>query len=171
MFAWLASQPTLKSLSFPHLILPNDSSSVFAGAGSHIQHSTIGTLASSAQPSLFVDTLHLLPRLERIRGPAPLVAALVPERPVKAIALHIHATLYDGFKPSALMAELARGTAAVTELAVVTTPQIRIDARTLERTLMAAGAELGVALRVLEIRSTLDDDVSLPQTFFMFVTQ
>lgn len=158
MFSWLASQPSLTSLSTPHLILDARISHILSGAGSQPDHSSDRSedrpLLSLASPS------QLLPRLNHILGPSSLVAALTPGRPLTSLTLHIHSTLYDGLRPSALMAAIAQATTPVTHLSVVTTSRSKIDARTLDRVLMAAGAELGKDLRTLEIESTLEDDVS-----------
>lgn len=158
MFSWLVSQPSLTSLSFPHLVLDGRTSQILSGAGSQSEDSTSGldsrSILSLASPS------RLLPKLTHALGPSCLVAALTPGRPLTSLTLHIHSTIYDGLRPSALMAAVAQATTPVTRLSVVATSRSRIDARTLDRVLMAAGAELGSSLRSLEIESTLEDEVS-----------
>lgn len=159
MFLWLVSQPSLTALSFPHLVLDSRTSDLLLGAGSQsdcdVNRSSDNCFLSLASPS------QLLPRLNHIVGPSSLVTALAPGRPLTSLSLHIHSTIYDGLRPSALMAKIAQATTPVLHLNVVTSIRSRIDVRTLDRVLMAAGAELGKDLKTLEIETTLEDDVSL----------
>ncbi|EKM51350.1 uncharacterized protein PHACADRAFT_177993 [Phanerochaete carnosa HHB-10118-sp] len=158
LFAWLANQPKLTSLSFPHLTLDNESVKWFAAAGSQLANIPEEDQDSqSDSPTMFPSTF--LPALDHIAGPAPLVSAIVPGRPLTSVAVHIHITIYDGLRPSALATELTRGSVSVTSFSLVTPRHSRVDARTIERVLMAAGAELGTTLKVLEIETPLEDQV------------
>lgn len=159
LFAWLSNQPKLTSLSFPNLVLDKESAKWIAGAGSQLanipEEDQDGE--SAAAPVLFPPSL--LSALDHIAGPSALVSAIVPGRPVASVTVQIHTTIYDGLRPSALVAELAQGSASVTSFALVAPHQSRVDARTIERVLMAAGAELGGTLKVLEIETSLEDQV------------
>lgn len=164
LFAWLTNQPDLTSLSFPHLSLDNESAKWFAGAGSQLANISEEDQDGQSTPSAtFPSTL--LPALDHISGPSTLIGAVVPGRPLTSIAVHLHTTIYDGLRPSALVAELARGSTSVTSFALVAPPRSRVDARTIERVLMAAGAELGATLKVLEIETPLEDQVCRGASF------
>ncbi|GJE94114.1 hypothetical protein PsYK624_102820 [Phanerochaete sordida] len=158
LFAWLTNQPKLTSLSFPHLALDNESARWIAGAGSQLanipeEDQDSQTVAAAALPP------SLLPALDHISGPSALVSALVPGRPLTSVTVLIHTTIYDGLRPSALVAALAQSSTSVTSFALIAPQRCRVDARTIERVLMAAGAELGNTLKVLEIETPLDDQV------------
>lgn len=156
LFTWLTHQPTLKSLSFPRLSLDPESSHWFAGAGSQLAEIPED---DPEQPARAALPPTLIPALEHLGGPAPLVSALAPGRPLTAATVQLHTTIYDGLRPSALAAELARSTAVVTALTVVAPLRSRVDARTIERVLMAAGAELGAKIKTLGIECPLDEQV------------
>ena len=158
LFAWLTNQSTLTSLSFPHLILDPETSNWLAGAGSQL--SDIPEDQEERNSSSYTLPLTLLPALQHVCGPAPLIVALAPGRPLSSVMLRLYTTIYDGLRPSALVAELARSTASVASLTVVAPPESRVDARTIERVIMAAGAELGAALTVLEIETSQENQVS-----------
>ena len=157
LLAWLTNQPKITSLSFPHLTLDSEPSQWLAGAGSQLSNIPEDQEEQGDSPYTFPPSL--LPALEHVCGPAQFVAALTPGRPLGSVTLHLYTTIYDGLRPSALVAELARSTAGVTALAVVAPPQSRVDARTIERVIMAAGAELGAAITVLEVESPQENQV------------
>lgn len=156
LFAWLTNQSTLTSLSFPHLTLDSESSQWFAGAGSQLTDIP-EDLEESVSSSTFPPTL--LPALSHICGSTSLATALVPGRPLTSVTLLIHTTIYDGLRPSALVAELSKSTATVASLAVVVSPRSRVDPRTVERVIMAAGAELGGIIKTLEVESSWENQV------------
>ncbi|KAH9840614.1 uncharacterized protein C8Q71DRAFT_415982 [Rhodofomes roseus] len=167
LWAWLAKQPELTSLSFPHLLQntaecnlpppPVDTPHTDADA-------TLDTLPEDtlAQPGAGLLPSHFLPRLAHFHGPASLTAAIVPGRPVCSVKLHVHTTLYDGLKPSAIMGALTRSRTSMTRL-VVSVSLTQVDARTLERVFMSAGSALGSQLEVLAVEWALDDEVLYKQ--------
>jgi hypothetical protein len=157
IFAWLANQPRLTSLSFPRLVLDSDSIHWLAGAGSHLVG--ISEEDQGRNVSLAGISSSTFPFLDHVSGPASLVIALVPGRPLRSVTVHIYTAIYDGLRPSALAAELARGTADITSLGIVVPPRSRVDARTLERVLMATGAEIGATIKTLEVDCPLDEQV------------
>ncbi|PCH34621.1 hypothetical protein WOLCODRAFT_27331 [Wolfiporia cocos MD-104 SS10] len=135
LLSWLEKQPDIATLSFPTLRL------------------------FSAAPSI---PSHVLPRLAHFHGPAPMASVAIPGRPVKSAVLHVHNTLYDGLKPSALMTALTRSASVLTHL-VVEASATAVDARTLERVLMSAGAALGSQLEVLGVLWALPDEILYKQ--------
>ncbi|KAH9927655.1 uncharacterized protein B0H18DRAFT_1003044 [Fomitopsis serialis] len=163
LWVWLAKQPELISLSFPHLLQNPADCSLPEAAPADTAHQD--TDAGADTP--FEDTLapaaprlpaYLLPRLAHFHGPASLAAAVVPGRPVRSVTLHVHTTLYDGLKPSAIMSALTRSRTGVVRMGV-SVSLTQVDARTLERVFMSAGAELGSQLEVLAVEWVLDDEV------------
>jgi hypothetical protein len=162
MFTWLLGQPTLTSLSFPKLTIDERTSDMLSGAGNALsEHSSDEPQALDSGQSLlsFPFVSRLVPNLSRLYGPTSIVAALAPGRPLHFVTMHVHSTIYNGLRPSALMSVVAQATTPVAHLAITTTSHNSVDARSLERVLMAAGAELGAGLKTLEIESTLDDEV------------
>ena len=152
---WLGLQPSLTSLSFPNLILSDDNSRLLAassGQPSEDSHSTPSTTSLALPPTL-------LPSLARLSGPANMVAALVPRRPVASTSVHIHCTIYDGLRPSSLVSEIAKSSATISRFGLATSVHHKIDARTVERVLMSAGSAFGADVEVLEITTTLEDEV------------
>ncbi|KZT66306.1 hypothetical protein DAEQUDRAFT_695826 [Daedalea quercina L-15889] len=159
-WAWLARQPDLTSLSFPHLLQNATECSLLEPPPSAEAHDAgLDTLAedTTVPASLYLPS-HILPRLAHFHGPASLVAAVVPGRPVRSVTLHVHTTLYDGLKPSAIMGALTRSRAGLVRLAV-SVSLTQVDARTLERVFMSAGAALGSQLETLAVEWVLDDEV------------
>lgn len=157
-FAWLAKQPNITSLSFSNLVLDDDANQWLAGSSGQLM--CIPEDRNPSRPATPVFHATLLPRLAHLSGPTSLVSALTPGRPLSSLAVSIQRTIYDGLRPSALAAELARGVCPVTHLCVLASAQSRIDARTFERVLMAMGSELGSGVDVLEVECALDDQVS-----------
>ena len=66
--------------------------------------------------------------------------------------------LYDGLQPSAVMSALTRSRAGVARLGI-SASLTQVDARTLERVFMSAGAALGSQLDTLAVDWVLDDEV------------
>lgn len=161
MVSWLAKQPSIMSLSFPDLVVDQTLDDYLNNAPNDISKMS-DTLASETDTPAFFRPLplpaSLLPRLTYFNGPAPMAAAVVPGRPVATVTLHIHTTLYDGLKPSAIMSALTRSAASLTHLTIEVT-STRVDARTVERVLMSTGAELGSQLEVLEVHWVLEEEV------------
>lgn len=159
LVSWLASQPTLISLSLPNLVLQNFNNLNLTQAcilnGTSIPHNSDDTTAISRR---------LLPNLSYLQAPTSLASALVPGRPVRTLFLNVHTTLYDGLRPSALMQSLATSSGPIKRLTIGTNVNLKVDSRTLERVLMSAGAELGSYLEILEIEWVLEDEVSVRVT-------
>ncbi|PSR84190.1 hypothetical protein PHLCEN_2v5478 [Hermanssonia centrifuga] len=156
LIVWLGNQTVLTSLSFPYLKLDDETVQSLTGSGS--QEQTLDEAHGAPLPHSILSS-RLLSKLSHFHGPASLAAALSAGRPLTTIRLPIHSTLYDGLRPSALMADIARTTCPLTHLAVIADPQSRVDARTIERLLMSAGSELGEKLQVLEVECALEDEV------------
>ncbi|KAI0086816.1 hypothetical protein BDY19DRAFT_894139 [Irpex rosettiformis] len=172
MFAWLTTQPTLTSLSFPNLILDERTSDILSGAGNALSEPTSDEphqLDSSTSLLSFPFVSQLVPDLTRLHAPSSIVAALAPGRPLTFITMHLHSTIYNGLRPSALLSTISQATTPLTHLAITTSPRSAVDPRTLERVLMAAGAELGKNLKTLEIESTLEDEVLFKQLHIVLV--
>ena len=74
------------------------------------------------------------------------------------VQIPIQCTLYDGLRPSALMSALAAARETLRVLAIQPA-STKIDQRTIERVVMAAGAELGECVETLEVHWVLDDEV------------
>lgn len=159
-FDWLRSQPSLTSLSFPNLVLEESNLQLLSTTSSQQESPSIGSEQDAISQSLFAPDV--LPKLAELRGPSSLVAALVPGRPLTSIQLQIHSTIYDGLRPSAILAGIAKSSSPVTRLGFKASPQTRVDARTIERLLMSAGSELGAHVQTLEIECALEDEVRIP---------
>ncbi|KAI0076659.1 hypothetical protein K474DRAFT_1214317 [Panus rudis PR-1116 ss-1] len=173
--SWLGSQPTLSSLSLPNLSLdpsynlneqslsPNTSkSSLSASIPSQFMLED-----TTAPPRLSLSSSQILPYLRKLHAPTALAQLLVPGRPVRSLSLNLHSTLYDGLKPSALMTSLARSTDPIRYLRISQSERLKTDARTFERVLMSAGAELGDTVEVLMIEWVLDDEILYKQISYI----
>ena len=156
---WLTTQHHLISLSLPSLTteLPL-SPCVPVKCLSDPDRIDLGRFSFPTPPSRSLST----PNLRKFDGPISLVQALVPGRPVSEVVIHVNKTLYDGLKPSQLMRSIARSTASVERLSIRSSPSAVIDARTMERLLMSAGAEFGPSVLHLEISWAGDDQVRTP---------
>lgn len=160
MFTWLKTQPTLTSLRFPNLVM--ESTLLFTRPNTNPSHEhKLPPSSSRGSPAPLSIPSHALSKLSHFHGPASFIPIVVPDRPVQSLAITIHTTLYDGLRPSALMASVKRSKALVTSLSVVASGQKKVDARTFERVLMSVGSELGESLSTLEIEWILEDEVSL----------
>ena len=185
LFSWLGRHPALHTLSFPNLVLPSlppvpskpiDTRKIPSRphtphtpdtppqasrrpATSHdckSKSSSPSPTAESPTPPLFPTTL--LPQLHTLTCPPVLATALVPGRPLVRVQIPIQCTLYDGLRPSALMSALAAARETLRVLAIQPA-STKIDQRTIERVVMAAGAELGECVETLEVHWVLDDEV------------
>ncbi|KAF7796237.1 hypothetical protein EIP86_007411 [Pleurotus ostreatoroseus] len=159
-FEWLVGQPDISSLSFPNLILDDSNARLLAYTSE--QHPSIPEDSVDDKTSWTVPS-QVLKNLAEICGPASLVAALTPGRPVTSVRLHIHSTIYDGLRPSALVLALAQSsaTSSITRLTLVAVSHAdgKVDARTTERVLMSVGSELGESVQILAVESSLEDEV------------
>ncbi|KAI0665494.1 hypothetical protein C8Q78DRAFT_1115205 [Trametes maxima] len=165
LVTWLGRQPTLEALSFPRLLIHELPASVSPGSPP-VLHTpptpdtpTNDTDASAPTPPTSPSPIPLtvLPQLRRVHGPVAIAAALAPGRPLESAKLPIQYTLYDGLRPSAVMSALA--TARTTLKTLTIRPvSTKIDARTLERVVMSAGAELGDFIETLEVHWVMDDE-------------
>ncbi|KAL1942271.1 hypothetical protein VTO73DRAFT_6335 [Trametes versicolor] len=175
LVAWLARHPELTALSLPRLVLPalpalpdtsapntpptpdtpTHESDATAPTSSTSSNCSSPSSSSSPQSSPIPSTV--LPKLRKVHGPVVLAAALAPGRLLESAKLPIQNTLYDGLRPSAIMSALAsaRDTLRTVTIRPVST---KIDSRTLERVVMAAGAELGEFVETLEIHWVMDDE-------------
>ena len=154
LISWLPSQTTLVSLSLPNLISHySPSISITITTPTSIPpDKTDDTTASATVPST-------LPNLSHLHAPTSLVPVIAPGRPIQTLSLNIHTTLYDGLKPSAVMQSLAKSSGPIKYLTICASVKNKIDARTFERVVMSAGAELGSYLETLDIEWVLEDEV------------
>ncbi|EIN04161.1 hypothetical protein PUNSTDRAFT_128467 [Punctularia strigosozonata HHB-11173 SS5] len=167
LLAWLAERPSITRLALPSLSDPPPTPT-----------------ADDATP----PDASTLPRLASYTGPPALAAHLAPGRPLVNATLVVHTTLYDGLRPAALMRALSLASprhppsssasssllppassppapstpatpsepGTLRELGIHAAP--RVDARTLEKVLMAAGSQLGDRLRELEVGAGILDE-------------
>ncbi|KAI0331579.1 hypothetical protein GY45DRAFT_1345247 [Cubamyces sp. BRFM 1775] len=176
LFAWLARHPSLAVLSLPKLVLNDLPPPVDAGTptpphtprtpdtpthDSNALASSSSSSSSSPSPSPCDSTIPdtVLPNLRRVHAPAAIAGALAAsgQRPLESAKILIQNTLYDGLRPSAIMGALAAARGTLRTL-TIKPASARIDARTLERVVMAAGAELGGFVETLEVHWVLDDE-------------
>lgn len=155
-FNWLAIQNDLIFLSLPALTTelkhppcipfrrPSESGCM-----------RLGRLSLPTSPSRSTS----MPNLRKFDGPISLVLDFIPGRPVSEVVLHVDKTLYDGLRPSQLMGSIAKSTASIERLSICSSPSATIDARTMERLLMSAGAKFGPSVLHLEIGWATDDEV------------
>lgn len=154
--SWLTAQHDMTSLSLPALTTElRCSPCVPVRRPSHPDSIDLGPLSFPTPPSHSLN----VPDLRKFDGPLSLVQGLVPGRPVSEVVIRVNKTLYDGLKPSQLMGSIAKSTASIERLSIRSSPSTAIDARTMERLLMSAGAEFGSSVRHLEITWTTDDEV------------
>ena len=157
--SWLTTQHPMISLSLPAL-----TTELFLSPCVPVQRPSdpdridLGRFSFPTPPSRSLN----IPNLRKFDGPISLVQDLVPGRPVSEVVIHVNKTLYDGLKPSQLMGSIARSTASVERLSIRSSPSRIIDARTMERLLMSAGAEFGPSVLHLEISWAGDDEVRTP---------
>ena len=155
--SWLTTQHDMTFLSLPALI-------------TELKHlPCVPAQRSSGRMRLRLLSLHTppsrslsTPNLQRFDGPISWVQDLIPGRPVSDVVIHVNKTLYDGLKPSQLMNSIAKSTASVERLSIHSCPSAVIDARTMERLLMSAGAKFGPSVLHLEIGWAPDDEVRGP---------
>ncbi len=182
LFSWLGRHPALHTLCLPKLVLPSlppdplklvDTRKIPSRphtphtpdtpprclATSHdckSKSSSPSPTSDFPPPALFPASL--LPQLQMLTCPPSLATALVPGRPLVRVQIPIQCTLYDGLRPSALMSALASARETLRVLAIQPA-STKIDQRTIERVVMAAGAELGACVETLEVHWVLDDEV------------
>ena len=178
MLNWLVNQPSITSLSLPNLAMKSfvffaagsgantpDTSHISSDGSSIYSHQTSIYSQYSQQdlsnPSTFLISPGLLPQLNYFYGPVSLASALVPGRPLRNVALHIHHSLHDLLRPSSVIRALNRSEFQVSRLSLVASPKHRVDVRTFERMLLSAGSEMGVFLESIEVEWVLEDEVSL----------
>lgn len=155
-FSWLTTQHGMTSLSLPAL-----TTELISSPWIPVQHPSVpdcvdlGPLSFPTPPSRPLS----IPNLRKFVGPISLVQGLVPGRPVSEVVIHVNKTLYDGLKPSQLMASITKSTASVEKLSIRSSPSAVIDTRTMERLLMSAGAEFGPSVLHLEVAWATDDEV------------
>jgi hypothetical protein len=164
--SWLTTQHDLISLSLPALTTEfKVSPCIPVRRPSDSDRIDLGQLSFPTPPSRSLS----IPNLRKFDGPVSLVEGLVPGRPVSEVVIHINKTLYDGLKPSQLMGSLAKSTAPIEKLSIRLCPSTVIDARTMERLLMSAGAEFGSSVLLLEIGWATDDEVRTPLSSLEYV--
>ncbi|OSX62977.1 hypothetical protein POSPLADRAFT_1074311 [Postia placenta MAD-698-R-SB12] len=165
LMSWLADQTALVDISFPdlHLDKPYD---LDIGASEQSSQTELPDTPTQSTTTRRLWPAHLLPHLISFHGPASMAAVVVPGRPVSTAVIHVHSTLWEGLKPSAVMSGLTQSSACLTHLTIKST-STHVDARTLERLFMSAGSELGGQLEVLDIEWVLGDEVLYKQVLPM----
>ena len=156
--SWLTTQYDMTSLSLPALTTElKFSPCVPVQRPSHPDSTDLESLSfpTSSPHSL------IIPNLRKFDGPTSLVQDFVPGRPVSEVVIHVNKTLYDGLKPSKLMDFIAKSTASIERLSIRSSSSGVIDARTMERLLMSAGAEFGPSVLHLEVAWATDDEVCI----------
>ena len=144
--SWLATQPSLESLSFPHLAeYTSAEPSEWASASEPNGHSTPFTTT--------------LPGLKSLRASAEIISALcfAMRHPIQHLTLDVHATLYTGLRPGAVIRSL-RG---VRDMHVIFAPEV--DRRTVEKFLGVTGSMLTgdnnpEAMKSLEVEVSWTDN-------------
>lgn len=154
LFTWMDGQTNITSLAFPNLLEKTDTTppsphthfrtrthaSIHRAPDTPIRPSKSSIFAftpASPRSSYPFNSTTLLPALTALHAPPILTTLLVPTRHLTHVTLTIHATLYTGLRPAAIMSSL-RG---VTNLGVRF--RENVDRRTVEKVLGAAGAALG----------------------------
>ena len=154
--SWLTTQRDMISLSLPALTTELRCSPYFpVQRPPYPDCIDLGPLSFPTPPSHSLS----IPNLRKFDGPASLVQGLVPGRPISEVAIYVNRTLYDGLKPSQLMSSIARSTAPIERLSIRSGPSAVVDARTMERLLMSAGAEFGSSILHLEVTWAAVDEV------------
>ena len=154
--SWLTTQHRMTSLSLPALTTElRYFPCVPVQRPPYPDRIDLGPLSFPTPPSHSFS----IPNLRKFDGPPSLVQGLVPGRPVSEVVIYVNRTLYDGLKPSQLMSSVARATAPIERLSIRSSPSAVIDARTMERLLMSAGAEFGSSILHLEVTWATDDEV------------
>jgi len=148
---WLASQTELISISLPALTTDVTITPIIRNSPP-VNPEAINTGEPPAQRAI-------VSKLMRFEGPPCLATSLIPGRPVSEVVLHIHNTLYDGLKPSALMASLAKSAVPITRLSIIPSSAVKLDIRTVERVLMSAGADIGHSVQTLEVDWMFEEHV------------
>ena len=157
--SWLTTQNDITSLSLPALTTEFTLSPwISVQRPPYPDRADLGRFSFPAPPSRSL----IIPNLRKFDGPISLVQNLVPNRPVSEVVVHVNKTLYDGLKPSQLMGSVAKSTASIERLSIRSSPSAMVDARTMERLLMSAGAEFGPSVLHLEISWATDDEVRTP---------
>lgn len=158
--SWLATQPSLESLSFPHLAEYTSTDPSFVDewvpASGHGPFTTI------------------LPRLESLHASAEIVSALsfAMSNPIQHLRLDVHETLYTGLRPSSVIRSLS----GVHDMHIIFAPEV--DKRTVEKFLgvtgtMLTGQNNPKAMKSLEVEVLWTDndaaEVYHPTFLFRFL--
>lgn len=143
--SWLTTQPSVESLSFPHL-------AEYAST----DPSFIDEWAPVADPSRTDATL--LPSLKSLRASAEIVPMLchAMNNPIQHLTLDVHGTLYTGLRPSSVIRSLN----GVREMHITFAPEV--DKRTVEKFLGVTGSMLtgegkAEAMKSLEVEVSWTD--------------
>lgn len=151
MRSWLATQPSLESLSFPHLVECTTTDPSF-----------IDEWASVADPSQTDGDgsfSTILPGLKSLRASTEIVSTLclAMHNPIEHLRLDVHETLYTGLRPSTVLRSLG----GVRDMHIIFGPEV--DKRTVEKFLgvtgsMLTGEDKAAAMKSLEVEVSWTDD-------------
>ena len=151
MRSWLATQPSLESLSFPHLVECTNADPSFVDEWASV--------ADPSQTDGHGPLSTILPNLKSLRASTEAVSTLCAamHNPIEYLTLDVHATLYTGLRPSTVIRSLG----GVRDMHIIFAPEV--DKRTVEKFLgvtgsMLTGEDKAAAMKSLEVEVSWTDD-------------
>ena len=150
MRSWFATQPSLESLSFPHLVECTGTDPSFVDEWDPV----VDPSPTEGHGSFTT----VLPGLKSLRASTEIVSTLcfAMHNPVKHLTLDVHETLYKGLRPSSVIRSLN----GVRDMHIIFGPEV--DKRTVEKFLGVAGSMLtgedkAEAMKSLEVEVSWTD--------------
>ena len=150
MRSWFATQPSLESLSFPHLVECTSTDPSFVDEWDPV--------ADASQTNDHGPLTTLLPGLKSLRASTEIVSTLcfAMHNPIEHLTLDVHETLYTGLRPSSVIRSLN----GVRDMHIIFGPEV--DKRTVEKFLGVAGSMLtgedkAEAMKSLEVEVSWTD--------------
>ena len=151
MRSWFTTQPSLESLSFPHLVECTSSDPSFVDDWASI--------ADPSQTDGHGSFSTILPGLKSLRASTEIVSTLccAMHNPIEHLTLDVHETLYTGLRPSTVIRPLG----GVRDMHIVFGPEV--DKRTVEKFLamtgsMLTGEDKAEAMKSLEVEVSWTDN-------------
>lgn len=150
LHSWLATQPSLDSLSFPHLeYTSTDLSFIDEWA----------PVADPSQTNSYGPSTTLLPGLKSLHASTEIASmmCLAMNHPIEHLTLDVRGTLYTGLRPSSVIRSLN----GVREMHIIFAPEV--DKRTVEKFLgvtgsMLTGADKADPMKSLEVEVMWTDN-------------
>ena len=163
MRSWFATQPSLESLSFPHVVECTSTDPSFVDEWDPV--------VDPSQTDGHDSFTTLLPGLKSLRASTEIASTLclAMHNPIEHLTLDVHETLYTGLRPSSVVRSLN----GVRDMHVIFGPEV--DKRTVEKFLGVAGSMLtgedkAEAMKSLEVEVSWTDndapEVCLPTTLY-----